>query len=146
MTDDEPDPDEEDDYPGPFGEGELGNPAMVQLWRKRNAEARALLGDTRLKTFFKAGLDFSDGAAFDLIYEALARGEGLDILTRLEAEFGYVLGAECLADYYYRIEFGYRSNDGWNDGGVWLVRFSPLGAVADVDLEGPLPHLNGMGG
>lgn len=145
MSDDEPYEDDEDESPSPFGLGERGDPAAVTLWRKRNAEARNLLGDSRLRTFFKVGRDFADGVAFDYMYEALARGEGLDILTRLEGESGYVLGAQRLGENEFRIQFGYRSGDGWSDGAVWRVRYDPIGSIQDIDVESDWPFLNGFG-
>lgn len=127
---------EEDDLLMDDDDDDAGDSALSQLWRSRNANARTLLGDLRLRAFLKAGLSFSDCAAFDLIYEAIARGEGLDILTKCGTEFGYVLRAEGRGDQTFLIEFGHRSEEGWNSGGEWLVRFNQSGSVDDVDLVG----------
>ncbi|MBP7948642.1 MAG: hypothetical protein KA004_03230, partial [Verrucomicrobiales bacterium] len=106
----------------------------AQLWRSRNANARTLLGDLRLRVFLKSGLSFSRCAAFNLIYEELAQGQSLDVLTRCDSAFGYVLRAEACGDRTFHIEFGHRPHDGWNSGGEWLVKFDPSGALEDVEL------------
>ena len=147
MPDDEPYEDEEGEYPGPFGLGEKGDPDILPLWRKRNADARVLLGDMRLRAFFKTGwTDLSDWVPFSLMYESLMRGEGLDILSRLEGEFGFVLSARKLEEHIYRIEFGYRSPDDWSEGAVFRVKFDATGAVEDIDVEAEeMSFLNGFG-
>lgn len=139
MPDKEPDDEEEDDVLS-MDDDEVADALVIaHLWRTRSSQARALLGDSRLRTFLKEGLRFSDCAGFDLISEAFARGEGLDILTRGDAELGYVLRAESRGENAFVIEFSYRSEEGWNSGGEWLVSFDRGGTIEDIDLIAEWP-------